>query len=351
MRRIYVRAPNWVGDFVMATAAFERIRQGFPQAEITLGLRPYLKPLLSGSNLHDKLLDCPRMRGVRGMREQVAALRAVRPDLAIVLPNSLATGLVPFFARVPKRYGYRQGRSLLMTAGPRAQSGRKWWRGRRGPRRIPEPMPRYYDRLLDLLELPPGRDRGVLAVGEAERQAVDAWLAERGVGKPGQRLVLLTAGASYGASKMWVPERFAAVARHFADRDDTVPIFLAGPAEVEMVTEIARQAGCLAAVDPVLPLDQLKALVARCSLMISTDTGPRHIAVAFDKPVVCLIGPTDRRYTDYGLERTRIVQRDLDCMPCQRKICPLGHHDCMNKIEVDEVVAAGEQLLAEHGQA
>jgi heptosyltransferase-2 len=99
--------------------------------------------------------------------------------------------------------------------------------------------------------------------------------------------------------------------------------------------------------DPVLPLDQLVAAVARCALMVTGDTGPRHLAVAFDRPVVCMIGPTDPNYTDYCMERQVLIRKDLDCSPCQQKVCPLGHHRCMKDITVEEVIAAGERLLAQ----
>ena len=94
-----------------------------------------------------------------------------------------------------------------------------------------------------------------------------------------------------------------------------------------------------------LTLGQLKALVRRGTLMVTGDTGPRHLAVAFDRPVVCLMGPNDPNYTNYCLERQVVIRKDLDCSPCQRKVCPLGHHRCMRDITVDEVVAAGERLL------
>jgi heptosyltransferase-2 len=342
VRRIFVRAPSWVGDLVMATATFERLRRGYPDAEIVCGLRGYLRPLLAGSAWFDRFLDTPKARGVRGVLRQASELRSLGCDLAVVLPNSFETGLVPFLARIPMRLGYRQGRPGLMTHGPTARVRRRWFG--HGPRRVPEPMPEYYSRLIDVLGLPEGRDRGVLVVTDDERARVASWLAARGL-DDGRRLVLLTAGASYGASKLWLPERFAAVAAHFRSRPGTVPVFLAGPAEAQMVAETARSVGCVAAVDPVLPLDDLKALVARSDLMITTDTGPRHIAVAFDKPVVCLMGPTDPRYTDYALERTTVIRRQLACSPCQRKVCPLRHHDCMRLITVDEVVEAAERLL------
>jgi heptosyltransferase-2 len=345
--RVLVRAPNWVGDFVMATAAFERLREGFPNAHLTVALRPYLRRLLSGSPWFDEVIEAPKANRPGEALRQARVVRQGRYDLAVVLPNSFETALVPFLAGVPVRLGYRQGRPGLLNRGLRAAGGRRPpWR-RWGPRREPEPMPRYYARLLDLLELPPGRDRGVLYVGDEESRFIDAWLAERGLGQDGRKLVLFTPGASYGASKLWPADRFAELARRFAARGDLAPVILSGPAEVELANSIAEAAGdgVVAATDPVLKLDELKALVQRASLVVTTDTGPRHLAVAFDRPVVCLIGPTDPRYTDYGLDKTALIRKPLECSPCQRKVCPLGHHRCMRDIEVEEVEAAGLELL------
>lgn len=327
----------------MATPAFARLRRGFPHARITCGMRGYLRPLLSGSGFFDQVQESPRAGGLPGLVRQVMAMREGSYDLAIVLPNSLETGLVPFLARVPLRLGYRQARPGLMNLGLRSARTRGFIR-RRGPRRTPEPMPVYYARLLDLLGLPPGGLRGVLQVSDAERGAIVDWMAARGMGSA-DHPVLLTAGASYGASKLWGPERFAAVARHFQEKRGRHCVVLAGPKEVALADGIAKSSGATAATDPVLPLDLLKALVERCSLMITGDTGPRHIAVALDRPVVCIMGPSDPRYTDYCLEKTVVLRKQLDCSPCQRQVCPLGHHDCMKLVTVEEVVEAGEKLL------
>src|SRR5262249_1996697 len=113
VRKIWVRAPNWVGDLVMATAAFARLRAAFPRAEITVRLRPFLRPLLAGTDWFDKIVDIEKARSLRGLWRQVRAAANERFDLAVVLPNSLETGLVPFLARVPLRLGWRQGRSWL----------------------------------------------------------------------------------------------------------------------------------------------------------------------------------------------------------------------------------------------
>lgn len=340
--RIFVRAPNWVGDLVMATAAFARIRAGFPEAEITCGLRPYLRSLLAGSGYFDDFVETPRAGGVRGLLRQAAALRGRRYDLAVVFPNSLESGLLAWLGGIPRRLGYKQGRPFLMNLGTYAAPSRGL--GRLRARRTPEPMPEYYRKLLDAIELPPGPDRTQLVVTDEEQAESDAWFEARGVGRE-QRVVAINAGASYGASKLWVPDRFEAVARILRERHGVAVVFLSGPGEVDMVRQIAGASGALAAIDPVLPVGMVKPMVARSSVLITTDSGPRHVAVALDVPVVCLIGPNDPRYTAYGLDKTELIRKDLECSPCNQKVCPLGHRHCMTTIEVDEVLRAVERLL------
>jgi len=344
IQRIWLRAPNWLGDFVMATASFERVRSAFPNAHITVGLRPFLRPLLSGSRWFDAVVDTPKDSGLGAVWRQVRAMRQGRFDLAIVLPNSPITGLIPWLAGVPWRLGYRQGRPWLMNLGLAADVRRRWFQRRQGPRRWPTPMPMYYRSLLDVLGLPGDAIRPQLAVAPGDEGWVTAHLQSLGV-PPGQPLLQLVVGANYGASKLWMPERFAAVARHFQQRHGMRALVLVGPAEVELGERIAKEGNALALTRPVLPLDRLKALVSRASLIVTGDTGPRHLGVAFDRPIVCLMGPNDPNYTDYCMERTVLLRKDLPCSPCQRKVCPLGHHRCMRDIEVAEVVAAGERLL------
>jgi heptosyltransferase-2 len=344
IERIWIRVPNWLGDFVMATASFERIRAAFPRAHITAGMRPYLRLMAHGSDTFDEIVETPKGGGLRALWRQVREMRARRFDLAIVLPNSPSTGLVPRLAGVPLRLGYRQGRPGMMNLGLTAQVGRRWWQKRAGPRRRPIPMPHYYRDLLDVLGIPPGGTHPRLAVTDDD----DEWVTQHlvGLGVPAdQPLLLLVVGANYGASKLWMPERFAAVSRHFQQRHGMRALVLVGPAEVELGERIAAEGDAIAMTRPVLPLNRLKALVRRAALMITGDTGPRHLGNAFDLPIVCMMGPNDPNYTDYCMERTALIRKDLACMPCQLKVCPLGHQRCMKDITVAEVASAGERLL------
>jgi heptosyltransferase-2 len=344
VKKIWLRAPNWVGDLVMATAAIDRLRTAFPRAEIVGGMRPILRPMLSGTHWFDRIVDTPRASGLAGLWRQVQQLRAERFDLAVVLPNSIETGLIPYLAGVPLRLGYRQGRPFLLNLGRSAQVRRRWFQARMGPRRWATPMPNYYRDLLDCLGIEGTAIHPILKVLPKEHEDVQQQLRKLGIGDH-ERIVLFVVGANFGSSKLWMPERFAAVAKHFQARG-LRSVITVGPAEKELGQRIAKEAGVVGLFDPVLPLDQLKALVARSVLLVTGDTGPRHLAVALDRPVVCLMGPNDPNYTDYCMERQILIRKELPCSPCQRKVCPLGHHQCMRDITVAEVIAAGEQLLA-----
>lgn len=333
----------------MATASFGRLRAAYPEAHITIGARAYLRGLIAGSGLFDEFLATPKAGGPRGLWRMARELRRRRFDLAVVFPNSPETALGVFLAGIRRRLGYRQGRRLWLNEGPEATAARRWWQfWKDGPRRVPTPMPFYYEAMLDALGIPRTPIRPQLAVTDDERGRMDGWLRERGVAA-GDRLGLITVGASFGASKLWLPERFAEVGRRLRDELGMVPVVLAGPAEVELARSIAADVGdgCLHTVDPVLPLDLLKPLVRRGSLMVTGDTGPRHLGVAFDVPTVVLMGPNDPRYTDYCMERTVLIHHDeLECVPCQRPVCPLGTKECMQRITVDEVMQAARKLTS-----
>jgi heptosyltransferase-2 len=205
--RILVQAPNWVGDFVMATPAFRCIRRGFPAARISVLLRPYLAKLLDGAPWFDETIPYEPSAGgdagVRGFVRKMRELRRGRYDLAILLTNSFRTALVARLAAAKVRLGYDlQGRGFLLTHAPRPE--------REGRKRIPKPMPEYYLDLLEGFGLDRGDDRLELFLPEATRRRGQELLDRWGVGEE-DRLVTLNPGASFGSSKLWKPESFARV--------------------------------------------------------------------------------------------------------------------------------------------
>jgi heptosyltransferase-2 len=123
---------------------------------------------------------------------------------------------------------------------------------------------------------------------------------------------------------------------------------LCGPGERELNRQIVAQAGIKgvhALADYPLSLGLTKACVRRADLLVTTDSGPRHFAAAFDRPVVTLFGPTHIAWTETFFPKAVHIQKQVSCGPCQKRVCPLDHR-CMTQLTPDEVFAAAQRLLA-----
>jgi heptosyltransferase-2 len=130
-------------------------------------------------------------------------------------------------------------------------------------------------------------------------------------------------------------------------------LVLCGPAERDLADRIAASAGRGAvrslAGFPV-SIGLTKACVRRAALLVSTDSGPRHFAAAFARPVVALFGPTHIAWTDTFYPREIHLQKPVPCGPCQQRTCPEGHHRCMVELTVDEVYSAAVSLIGRAGE-
>ena len=185
-----------------------------------------------------------------------------------------------------------------------------------------------------------------LAIDPGAREQVEKRLAEASVA-PGSRLLVLTPGASFGSSKLWPPESFAAAADAIARRHGLRTVLAPGPGEEAIAGRIAEamREPTVVLADPPTSLAELAALIASAALQLGNDTGPRHIAVACGVPAVVVMGPTDPRHTAHLLEKQRVLREELPCSPCHLKRCPIDHR-CMTRLEPDRAVAAAAELLA-----
>jgi heptosyltransferase-2 len=332
-----VRCPNWVGDIVMATPVFECLRRSLPGTRLVGVLKSNMQAIVRDAPWFDALVDGndKSWAGFQRMRHQ---LRVLAPDAALLLTNSLRSALTMRLSGIRRIYGYRrQWRDLLLTGGPtRAHDGST----------APIPTVHEYLGICRWLGLDGAHDlKPRLFIGAQAAGRGEAFLAKYGIA-PHDFLIGLNPGASFGSSKCWPAEYFAELAELCQNRFAAKVVLFYGPGEDGIARAILEQTRANVIdtrADPI-DLELLKPLVQRCNLLITNDTGPRHYAVAFDVPVVVIMGPTDPRYTNTCLDRTRIVRKELDCSPCHRKVCP-RQHECMRQIRPAQVLDAAEQVL------
>ncbi len=331
----------------MATPALRCLRLHFPSARIDLMLVPYVRKIVESAPWFDGIIEYSRHgehRGVTGLLGYVRALRRNRYDLAVVLPNSFSSALLAFLSGAKRRVGYdRQGRGFLLTdpIPPPTDNGTF----------VPQPMVDYYLRLCEAVGATADSKKTELFVDAASEQRAEELFDKHGIGKE-KAVVAINPGAAYGSSKLWELARFAEVADNLVERKNCDVALLGGPGEKQIVADIAGAARSRPAnfAEEDVALDLLKSVIKRCDLLITVDSGPRHFAVAFDRPVVVLMGPTDPRYTNCNLEKTTVLRvDDLDCVPCHIKECPTNH-ECMTRITPEMVISAATEMLEKYAR-
>lgn len=338
--RIVVFVPNWVGDAIMFTPTLRALRKRFPKAHIALfGRLAPIAVLTPNPWSNESLVE------TTGLFEAVRDLRRTRFDLAVLGPNSFRSAMTAWMAGAARRIGYdRDGRGWLLTdrIAPLRENGQF----------TVTPAMEYYLKLAERAGADVAQRQMELAVGVDDDARAEGLFVESGIDHT-RPAVLLNPGASYGGAKMYPPDRFAAVALELAKQRGARIVINAGPGEAPIAAAVelamGREADLnLAKVKNSLGL--LKAVVSRCQLVITNDTGPRHIAAALGVSVVTIFGSTDPAWTTIDFARERIVRADdVPCSPCQKKTCPRpegpDHHQCMLRIAPAQVAAAAMELL------
>lgn len=349
---IVVILPRWVGDLVMSTPLLRAVRDHFgARARITGVLKPMFAELLEGTPWLDDMVPYDRRSKdpARRFRAVAQRLRIDRPDIALIVPNSLSTAALAFMGGARRRVGFaRHGRRLLLT--DPLMPPREGWRVR--------PVSTA-EHAMDLAvhigvpRQPLALELATTPVDEAHADDVLARLFPDH--DPAGPLVVFNDNGAFGPSKSWGADKFAALARLVTDRVPGTRVLVhCGPGDRDDARAIERQAALPAvrslADEANLPFGLAKALIRRAAAVVSTDSGPRHIAAAFRRPTIVLHGPMDPRLSRSDEPRLVEMRRDLPCSPCGQRTCPLGHHDCMRLLSVDDVGRSLVAILAENAR-
>ena len=345
--KIAIFLPNWIGDVVMSTPALAAVRSHFgPEAELIGVMRPYVAQVLDSSGLLDDMLFYDPRGKNADLRSwsMVRRLRQMRPDMVLLLTNSLRTALLAYMTGAPRRVGFaRNLRGPLLTDKLAMQT--RFWK------LLPQSAMDNYLRLAALIGCTDLTQSPRLGTSPADEEAADAvW--QRLSLPPGDRVVVMHNGGGWGGqaeAKAWPSEYFGQLARRIATVHDMGVLVLCGPAERETAARIATEANhplVQSLANETLSIGLSKACVRRSRLMVSTDSGPRHFAHPFGVPVVALYGSTHQAWGDTHYAHGINLQKQMPCGPCLKKFCPLGHHRCMRDLTIDEVFRAVEAQLA-----
>lgn len=332
---IAVVLPTWLGDAVMATPALDRLAAARPRTRIVGIAPPGIGTVLEGRAIPHDLIEVAG-KGPLGPWRTAAALRRTRADAVILFPNSPRSALAAWLSRRPCRVGYdRGGRGPLLThAIPFARPS------------TPFSTIGFYDDLVragldaDAAERAPTAPS--LALTEARRTAAAAAL-----GAAADRPIAVLVPGGNRANKRWPAERFAAIADWLEAEHGLHPVVTGSPGERELCARIAGAARPpvtdLAAAN--VGLGAVAGVIARARIVVTNDTGPRHLAAGYGVPTVALFGPTDARWTPLtgAPERVLIAEPFLPAEYTADRVPDLARID---RIPVSDVRFACTRLLA-----
>ena len=332
MSKTLIIAPSWVGDAVMAQPLLRRLREQNLELVLDAFAPPWVAPVLQRMPEISRVIPNPFGHGALRLGERWQTARRLKQegyDHAIVLPNSLKSALIPFFAGIRLRTGYvGEMRYLLLNDARRLDK---------------QALPLMVERFAALGERPGAPlQRPVpypqLSVDAARQQATLDKFGLFPSNSPAKPVAAFCVGAEYGTAKRWPTHHFARLAQLLAANYE---IWLLGSTKDAAVgAEIATLSqGAAHNLCGETDLGEAVDLIAASALVVSNDSGLMHVAAALDKPMIAIYGSSSPGFTPPLSDKARVVTLNLPCSPCFKRTCPLGHLDCLEKLTPERVLA------------
>ncbi|MGY0218448.1 lipopolysaccharide heptosyltransferase II [Endozoicomonadaceae bacterium StTr2] len=333
-----VVGPSWVGDMVMAQSLFKTLKQQHPDCCIEVLAPAWSRPLLDRMPEVHTSINMPVGHGKLdlGMRRKVAReLARYKYDEAILLPNSLKSALIPWLAGIPVRTGWRGEMRFGLLNDIRLLDKKRY--------------PLMVERFVALglpaqAKLPEQIPRPALQIAEDSlAAALETYHLE--TDRP---VLALCPGAEFGPAKRWPEEYYAEVARVRAEAGWQVWLF--GSEKDKPVAEYIRdslpedlQHLCVNLAG-MTKLAEAVDLLSVADAVVSNDSGLMHIAAALERPLVVVYGSTSPEFTPPLNENKAIVSTGIECSPCFKRECPLGHLRCLKELMPEQVIEALDKL-------
>jgi len=320
-----IRAPNWIGDAVMAEPIFGLLKEEYPESKICCLASPAICEIYQNHPHIDSFL--PFLRSKKEKKKEAKRIRQVLKkssfDIGLLLTGSFSSALQFYQAKISRRIGFAtHWRSLFLTDAVEDE--------------LTDHLVQSYKRLLMPLGISAGNEAPKLYLSEEEKTAAEKTLAECHLDKE-SFLIGLNPGAAYGMAKCWPKENYAALAQKLLEDKKFHLLFFGDKSSKEFIDSICPQnnprvhnfAGKT-------NLRQLAALIHATDLFITNDSGPMHIAQSLDTPIVAIFGSTNPSRTGPFNCHDSVIYKQVSCSPCYLRACPIDFR-CMKSISVDDV--------------
>lgn len=338
-KNIIVRVPNWLGDAVMATPVLQDLRTHFKQAKITVMAQSSVAPLLKNDPHLDEIYSFKRPSGWIHRQHHIEIIEVLQRgeyDLGVLLTNSFSSAWWFWRGSVKNRIGFSGNlRNLLLN-------------------QVVSPPPKIetqhqiitYKMLLEPLGISVSDTQPKLYISEEERNHASDLISELGADPRTQTLIGINPGAAYGSAKCWLPERYQAVTNRLLENPHVFILYFGDAAGTPLVTEICKGLPCnrVANLAGKTSIRSLMALINACSVFLTNDSGPMHIAAALRVPLLALFGSTSDVKTGPSYGVGNVLHKHVECSPCYKRKCPIDFR-CMTRITVDEVYNQIQNLL------
>lgn len=318
----------------MAQSLFMHLQEQHPKVSIDVLAPAWSEPLLARMPEVRRSIVMPLGHGEFYFSRRLALGRSLRGqyDHAIVLPNSWKSALVPAWARIPLRTGYRGEFRYGLLNDLRLLD----------KRRLPMTVQRYVA-LADVVDATLSADVQQPRL-EVSAEGVDVALQKFGLSRPSGPLLALCPGAEYGSAKRWPAEYFATVAEYWLKQGGQVWLFGSSKDQVATAEVMARTADACVDLAGITTLAEAIDLMSLAKVAVCNDSGLMHVAAALGLFVVAVYGSSDPGFTPPLSDRARVLSLELVCSPCFQRECPLGHLDCLRGLVPQRVIAALEEL-------
>jgi len=339
MNKFLIIGPSWVGDMVMSQSLYITLKEQYPNCRIDVIAPAWCKPILERMPEVSKAITMPFGHGefnLFGRRSIGKTLQAENYDHAIVLPNSAKSALIPWFANIPKRTGWKgEMRFGLLNDIRTNKKDFQYMVERYVALAHPKSSMHSSEALGGLHTLPVPKLH--INIAEQDKTRSKFNLTEE------KRVIGLCPGAEFGPAKQWPVEHYAKVADAMADNGYQVWLFgsqkdqettksirnLVSQSNQKMIIDLAGKTSLIEAVD----------MLAICESVVSNDSGLMHVAAAVECKVVGIYGSTSPEYTPPLAKDIQIMSTDIKCRPCFKRECPLGHLKCLKELYPEKVIS------------